>query len=160
PEGRPMKRFLSRGRWLLSLGLVSAGLLVLARSWPGPAPGAAQPPDQGKRPDTERQEAGKAVKPAAPLRLRVGEHGGAGSAVLEPGAAAWDGTKPTRILLSRTPRVSRTEAVRALRVPALEVRALRSAGKLVLRLRWDDATRNAPAAPPRKTGTGGDPARL
>jgi hypothetical protein len=64
------------------------------------------------------------------------------------------------VLLNRTPRVYQTEPVRQPAPPALEARAVRVDGKLVVRLRWADATRDAPQAPPRKKGEGGDPARL
>jgi DMSO reductase family type II enzyme heme b subunit len=37
---------------------------------------------------------------------------------------------------------------------------LRSGGKLVLRLQWDDATKNAPEPPPARTGKGGEPKLL
>ena len=62
--------------------------------------------------------------------------------------------------LNRTPRVYQTEPPFAGKIPRLEVRAVRAEGKLIVRLEWDDATKNAPEAPPRKTGDGGDPDKI
>jgi hypothetical protein len=80
--------------------------------------------------------------------------------LLDPGAGAWTEVPATKILLNRTPRVYQTEPPFTGKVPALEVRVARAAGKLVARLEWDDATKNVPAAPPRKTGEAGDPDKL
>jgi hypothetical protein len=63
-------------------------------------------------------------------------------------------------LLSRTPRIYQTESPEQPPLPAAEVRAIRVGSELVVRLRWNDATRDAPEAPPAKTGEGGDPAQL
>ncbi len=141
--------------WLLAASLLACGVLLAARFRPAAdSRGAPQA-------DTPQEQAGaKAPAPAANLRIRVGEWKGDGPSLPAGGAAAWDRASPTRVLLSRTPRVYQTEPARALPTPALEVRALRGEGRLFFRLKWNDATRNAPTAPPRKTGEGGVPERL
>jgi hypothetical protein len=80
--------------------------------------------------------------------------------LLDPAAAAWNDAAPTRVLLNRTPRVYQTEPPFASKIPGLDVRLLRAEGKLVARLEWDDPSKNAPEAPPRKTGEAGDPEKL
>jgi hypothetical protein len=78
----------------------------------------------------------------------------------EPAAPAWEKAVPTNVVLSRAPRTYQTEPAKVWSPPALEVRALRCQGKLIVRLRWDDATRNAPQAPPARKGGKGDPLHL
>jgi hypothetical protein len=78
-------------------------------------------------------------------------------ALLDPKNEAWDQAVPTTIILNRTPRVYQTEPATSRPAPALEARAIRVGGKLFVRLHWEDATRNAPQAPPRKTGAAGVP---
>jgi hypothetical protein len=109
------------------------------------------------------QEAPKRLPPAAKMKIRLGETKGDAAALLDPSAKAWETAEPTRVLLNRTPRVYQTEQPRLEKPPALEVRALRAlrAGERALfRLVWEDATKNAPEAPPKRAGEGGDPAKL
>jgi hypothetical protein len=83
------------------------------------------------------------------------------AALLDPASEAWGRATPTHVLLNRAPRLYRQPAPPPEPpVPPLEARALRAAGKLYLRLEWADATRNAPVAPARKSGEGGDPDKL
>jgi hypothetical protein len=91
------------------------------------------------------------------LRLHAAISQAAEEALVAPQDAAWQSAQPTHVLLNRTPRIYQTEPVTPRPAPALEVRALRAGGNLYLRLRWEDATKDAPQAPPRKTGKGGVP---
>jgi DMSO reductase family type II enzyme heme b subunit len=141
-------------RWLLAVALACGGIL-LARAWPVSRAGLNQTPEPATPAAEKEQAPGRVLPPAARLRVRVAEHVGDGKQLLDPDGPAWEKAVPTKVLLSRTPRIYRTEPVRDLRAPDLEVRSLRSGGKLYLRLRWDDTTENAPKAPPRKTGKGG-----
>jgi hypothetical protein len=100
------------------------------------------------------------LAPAANLQIHVAASADEAQKLLDPAAAAWKDAAPTNVLLNRTPRVYQTEPPFAGKVPGLEVRALRASGKLVLRLEWDDATKNAPEAPPAKMGEGGEPDKL
>lgn len=105
------------------------------------------------------QEA-KTSAPAANLRLRVAAVPGEPAALLDPAAEAWQSAVATPVLLSRTPRVFQTSPPVKGPVPKMQARAVRCGGKLLVRLEWDDATRNAPKAPPARTGSGGDPKQL
>jgi len=100
------------------------------------------------------------LSPAVHLRVRVADPRAEVKILLDPAAAAWKDAVPTNILLNRTPRVYQTEPLFKGKVPSLEVRALRAENKFVLRLEWDDATKNAPMAPPRRKGEAGDPDKL
>ncbi len=97
------------------------------------------------------------LPPAAQLRINPAESSAPTRTLLDPHATGWKDAAPTRILLNRTPRVYQTEPPFTGKIPALEVRAARAEGKLVLLLVWDDATRNAPAAPPRQKGESDKP---
>jgi hypothetical protein len=144
--------------WLVALaGLIAGGGWLAVR--PG-AGGRAAPPPANEDADPRPEIVGEPLPPAAHLRVVAARQPGAGAALLDPAAAGWEAARPTAVLLNRTPRIYRTEPVRERPVPALEVRAVRGGGALWLRLRWDDATRNAPQAPGRKKGEGGDPAVL
>lgn len=108
------------------------------------------------------EQAGAAPSHPPPARLSIvpGEHAGDGAALLAPAAKEWEKAAATAILLSRTPRIFQTEPSATRPAPALEVRALRAGERLYLRLSWEDATRNAAQAPPRKAGEGGQPGLL
>ena len=97
----------------------------------------------------------KPPAPAARLQIKAAEYKGAAAELLDPEAPGWDQAAAVRVLLNRTPRVYQTEPVPVGKAPHLEVRCLRSGGKLMVRMRWDDATMDAPKAPARKTGEGG-----
>jgi hypothetical protein len=150
-----MKVSLRRLRWLLPLPLLLAGAALVLHWRVGPRLGetqAATPP-----PAAAAEAPAGPPPPADHLHLHAAATAAEEKAVLEPNGAAWDAAEPTRVILNRTPRVYQTEPSAPRPAPALEARALRAGGKLFLRLRWQDATKDAPEAPPRKTGTGGVP---
>lgn len=95
-------------------------------------------------------------EPPASLVIRVSQYAGKTADALDPASAAWQKATPTRILLNRTPRIYQTEPVAPTAPPSLEVRGLRAESAIVLRLVWDDATMDAPKAPPKKTEDGDD----
>src|SRR5262249_46758788 len=100
------------------------------------------------------------LPPAANLRIQVQESNAEAGALLDPSNAFWNQAPPSAILLNRTPRIYQTEPVQNYPIPHCEVRALRSSGKLILRLVWDDKTKNAPQAPPAHHGEGGEPKQI
>src|SRR5262245_57164039 len=126
----------TRVRTLLPLIVGSLGLFVLI---PASRPGA----------DEKQNEGHTELVPAARLVGRIGEHQEKSEELLDADAPAWNRAAATRILLNRTPRVYQTEVIQSTVPPALEVRGLRAGERVVLRLRWNDATRDAPEAPPR-----------
>ena len=141
---------------LLTAVVLLGGLGLLTQLWPHPSSGAAAP----VRGDAEAKADDKRLSPAANLRIHAAASDEKIKTLLDPGAAAWKDAAPTKVLLNRTPRVYQTEPPFTGKIPGLEVRAVRAEGKLVVRLEWDDATKNAPEPPPRKTGEGGDPDKL
>jgi hypothetical protein len=149
-----MKYRLPRTRWLLVVIVVCGGIL-LARSWATSRADPDAASGHSAATGDNEQAAGKALPPAKRLRIRVGEHGGNSKELLDPDGAAWEKAVPTKVILNRTPRVYKTEPVRDLPIPTLEVRAVRANSKLLVRLHWTDATEDIPKAPPRKTGEGG-----
>jgi hypothetical protein len=141
-------------RWAALAGLVGALPLLLLLARERPAAPAARAAVAAETPPTP-------LPPAARLRVRVGEAKAGGAALLDPADEAWGRATPTHVLLNRAPRLYRQPALPPEPpVPPLEARALRAGDKLYLRLEWADATRNAPVAPVRKSGEGGDPDRL
>jgi dimethylsulfide dehydrogenase subunit gamma/complex iron-sulfur molybdoenzyme family reductase subunit gamma len=142
-------------RWLLAVALVLAGAAAVFLWRPGrhadQTRAASSPPAAG----TEAQAA--PLPPPARLHLRVMTSDAGEDALLAPGSEAWGKAEPTAIILNRTPRVYQTEPATPRPAPALEARAVRAGGKLFVRLRWEDATRNAPEAPPRWAGEAGVP---
>jgi hypothetical protein len=143
---------------LIVNALLAATILLVVREKLAARSGAADPSTSVL--DEPRSETTAPLPPAAHLRIRVRESNAEAGALLDPAAAAWKEAPPTAILLNRTPRIYQTEPVQAHPIPRCEVRALRSAGKLILRLAWDDKTKNAPEAPPASHGEGGEPKRL
>jgi hypothetical protein len=144
------------------LWLTGASLLTVATAalvvW---LVGQAGPPaSAGAAPAAGTDAAAVPLPPAANLRLHVAAAGDAGQALLDPANAAWAKATPTALLLNRTPRIYRTEPVQERPIPAAQVRPLRSAGKLYLKLTWSDPTRNAPAAPTARQTAGGQPEHL
>jgi dimethylsulfide dehydrogenase subunit gamma/complex iron-sulfur molybdoenzyme family reductase subunit gamma len=142
-------------RLLLAGALVVAGAAAVALWRPGrhadQTRAASSPPAAGA------EAPAAPLPPAARLRLPVTASQAEEQTVLDPKNEAWDQAGPTTIILNRTPRVYQTEPATPRPAPALEARAIRAGGKLFVRLRWQDATRNAPQAPPRKTGEAGVP---
>lgn len=146
---------MSRTGWLLALaGLLVATLLVLR-----PRTGAESGAAQGAAASTDTPSP-RILPPADHLKILVGTSAAKSETLLDPAGAVWNQAPPTSILLSRTPRIYQTEPVQHRPIPICQVRALRASGKLYLRLQWDDPTQNAPAAPPARTGEGGDPKLL
>jgi len=148
-----MTKPLSRKRWLLAtaLLLLLAGTAALFRGWWSGTSSAASQPDSGAAAPAKRLA--KALPPAARLRILVGESKAPARKLLDPAFTGWQKAKPAAIVLSRTPRIYQTEPATNRAAPACEVRALRAAGKLYLRMKWEDATKNAPrAAPAIRTG--------
>jgi hypothetical protein len=139
-----------RIRWLLVGALVLLAVGIGSRIWQRAESSGTPAP-----PETAVVEPTRALPPAARLKIRVSETTIQGEALLDSDADAWKGATATGILLSRTPRIYQTEAPLDRPAPACEVRALRSGSKLYLYLTWDDATKNAPEAPPARTGEGG-----
>jgi hypothetical protein len=141
---------------LLIAALFLGGLGFLTQLWPRHSAGDGPPARAG----LEGQADDKRLSPAANLRIRVASSDATVQALLDPADAAWKDAAATGVLLNRTPRVYQTEPPISGKIPELEVRAVRAEGKLVIRLEWDDTTKNAPEAPPRKTGEGGEPEKL
>jgi hypothetical protein len=100
------------------------------------------------------------LPPATNLRIQVGNSPAGSEALLDLSAGDWNQAPPTSLLLNRTPRLYQTEPIPNRPIPRCQVRALRAGGKLFVRLQWEDATKNAPEAPPARTGEGGDPKQL
>jgi hypothetical protein len=148
-----MTTFKARVRCLLPVLLGACVVFAVVHAWSGNSQRAAQAA-------SKEESATTPLPPATRLVIRVGEHKAKSADLLKPVAAAWEKAVPTHIVLNRTPRIYQTEPVRTLPPPDLEVRAFRSDGKLVLRMSWNDATRDAPEAPPSKTGAGGDSKQL
>jgi hypothetical protein len=128
-----------------AIGLAAAAWLMGGHA--APSAGRADGPAAGASPST---------KPAAKLRIRLGKFDGKPDELLDPAAKGWQAAPVTRVLLNRTPRVYQTEKPRPARPALVEVRAMRAGGKVVFRLEWEDATRDAPEAPPRRKGDGGE----
>jgi hypothetical protein len=139
----------SRRAALLAAGLL--GLLVV------PDAPADRPP-AGPAQAAPSEEPAPTREPAARLRIHVGQYRGE-PASLRKTVGAWEKARPTRALLNRTPRIYQTEKRTLAAPPRLEVRALRCADRMVLRLVWDDATKDAPAVRARKRGDGAAPRR-
>jgi hypothetical protein len=136
------------GASLLTVATAALVVWLVGQAGPPATAGAAPPADAAPA---------SALSPAANLRIHVTAVRDSGQALLEPANAAWQKATPTALLLNRTPRIYRTEPAQERPIPAARVRALRSAGKLYLKLTWSDPTRNAPAAP---TARGGQPEHL
>jgi hypothetical protein len=145
-----MKVSKARLSMLLILVLALAASTIPRDNQP---PGSARAADNSEARDLR-------LSPATHLRIHVAESRNKVKALLDPSAADWNQATPTRILLNRTPRVYQTEQPFTGKIPGLEARAFRAEGKLVVRLEWDDATKNAPGAESRKAGEAGDPDKL
>jgi hypothetical protein len=142
-------------QWLLAAALVLGGAAAVALWRPGrhadQAQAASSPPAAGA------ETPAAPLPPPARLRIRVTASGAEEEALLAPGSEEWGQATPTAVILNRTPRVYQTGPATPRPAPALEARAIRAGGKLFVRLRWADATRDAPQAPPRKAGAAGVP---
>ncbi|MFO0841408.1 MAG: hypothetical protein U0797_03270 [Gemmataceae bacterium] len=135
----------------LALGAVSLGAVAGLFGGPGRLPGV-----QAKaRNDAGR--VGTAAVPAKKLRIPLGKAEGD---MIEPAAKGWEAVSSTRVLLNRTPRVYQTEKAKPAQPVTLDVRGVRTGKGVTFRLSWKDSTRNAPKAPPKREGEGGDAAKL
>jgi DMSO reductase family type II enzyme heme b subunit len=143
---------LHRKRWLLAaaLLLLLASTVALFRGWWAGTSSAASQSASGAA--SPAKPPAKALPPAARLRILVGESKEPAKKLLDPAFTGWHKAKPTAIVLSRTPRIYQTEPATNRPAPACEVRAVRAAGKLYLRIQWEDATKNAPRAAPVTRG--------
>src|SRR5262245_43154266 len=151
-----------RNRRLVGLvitALLAAMVLLAVRGKLGARSGSVDPstPAVAEEPNVP---ANTPSRPAAHLRIRVQDSKTEARALLDPAAPAWKETSSTAVLLNRTPRIYQTEPVQDHPNPRCEVHARRSGDKLVLRLVWDDRTRNAPEPPPANTGEAGEPKQL
>jgi hypothetical protein len=128
-------------RWcsLALLGVILAGGGLALRS--GARTSARDQSENAPQPARE------VLPPATNLRVVASRLAGNGPALLDPAVRGWEAASPTAVLLNRTPRIYRTEPVQDRPVPSLEVRAIRQGEQVWFRLRWTDATRNAPQAP-------------
>lgn len=140
--------------WLVGVIVLLLALLAATYAWfARAAPATTAPPG----PSPAGSAPANALAAADHLNIQVTDSRDQPEALLDPDAAGWKLARPTTILLSRTPRIYQTEPVQERAVPGCRVLALRSGGQLVLRLEWDDATKNAPEAPQARRGEGGDP---
>jgi hypothetical protein len=143
-----MKRRWVRWCSLALLGVVLASGGLALRS------GARAPASE--QPEKTSPGSGEVLPPATNLRLVASRQAEGGPALLDPAAKEWEAARPTAILLNRTPRIYRTEPVLDHPIPALEVRAVRQGDQVWIRLRWTDATRNAPQAPQARENEKGE----
>jgi hypothetical protein len=133
--------------WLAASAIGGGVLLVVLLRGPASPSDAAQAPPRKS----------VTIAPARNLAIRAAESQAKAEDLLTPEGAAWEKATPTTLILNRTPRIYQTEPIQERRLPKCEVRALRADSRLLLRLQWDDTTRNAPAAPPARTGEAGEP---
>lgn len=139
------------GVGVAGIGILTIGVIVaLAGRGNSTASAAAGTPKEAG-PGDDRST--NVLAPAAHLRIRLHRSEADAKTLLDPAAAAWADAKPTTPLLSRTPRIYQTEPVTDRPVPRCQVKGIRSNGKAYLRLEWEDATRDAPEAPPAKKGS-------
>jgi Ethylbenzene dehydrogenase len=143
--------------WILAIAAVTAPLYFVVRTWPVAPRAEAK---QAARASSTVKDPAPARTAPAKLYIRAASCELESATLLDATASAWDKAAPTATLLNRTPRIYQTEPARDLAIPTLEVRALRTANQLLVRMRWSDPTRNAPEPPPRKKGEGDDPAQL
>jgi hypothetical protein len=137
----------------LAATVLLAAVLAVLRPWSSKSAAHDHTAASGSHPNPPPA---KMLPPAANLRIHVGTSQVKGEALLDAAASAWDQAVPTAVILNRTPRLYQTESEQKRPIPACQVRALRSGGKLWLRLQWDDSTKNAPEAPTARKGDGGE----
>src|SRR5262245_48326632 len=92
------------------------------------------PAQETLRAAPEGEDETKPLPPPTKLIVRMAERSGPKADLLDPKAPAWERVTPTRVVLSRTPRVYQTEKVATTAVPSLKVRSLRSGEQLYVRL--------------------------
>ncbi len=139
-----------------------AGVLLAVRGAATQPNASAAPTAQGAPPaPRSNPKPSAALPPAEQLRVRVASSSAEAASLLDAASPPWTATTPTPILLTRAPRIYPNEPKLDAVPPSCEVRALRAGGRLIVSLRWNDATQDLPAAPAAKTGeSGGEPARL
>src|SRR5574341_984286 len=79
----------------------------------------------------------------ANLRLASVPTAAAVESLLDPEAPAWQAAPPLRVALNRTPPLYDTDPPATPEISLVEVRALRSGGRLLIHLAWSDATQDA-----------------
>jgi hypothetical protein len=149
-----------RIRWFLAAGAVAALVGVAARAWPVSSSTAPTRAAKMAPADHDPEKPVPRRAPPANLTIAATAYHGEATALLNASAEAWEKAVPTAVLLNRTPRIYQSEPVRQLAVPSLDVGAFLHSGQLFVRMRWTDATRNAPVAPPRKQADGNGPTHL
>jgi hypothetical protein len=149
-----MKRGLKHWYGLAAMALIAVGVALVLRERSLPSL------EEKARATSAGEEPSKPLTPPVNLRIHAAEVQVDREMLLNLDGTVWSKSAPTHVLLNRTPRVYQTEPVIDHPVPSLEVRAIRAQGTLFFRLTWTDATKNAPTAPERKRGEGGDPSRL
>lgn len=93
-------------------------------------------------------------KEAASQTLSVASSSAGSAHLLNGGADAWNQIAPKHVALNRTPPLFDTDEPAGLEIPSIDVRLARTDGKLLVRLSWSDATRDAttlaevPGTPP------------
>ncbi len=134
-----MKRFSRPWLGAVTLLLLALGSLVVLRGPEARTTAASAPAGAASKPQR--------LPPAANLRIPVVRVREKAEVFLDMDARAWSQAQPAAVLLNRTPRIYQTEPATDRPPPACRVGAVRSGDKLCLRLRWDDATQDAPQAP-------------
>jgi hypothetical protein len=66
----------------------------------------------------------------------------------DPAAAVWKTIPAVSVALQRTPPLYATDAPAELEIPAVQVQVVTGSGKSVVRLEWQDPTRDATTLPP------------
>src|SRR5262245_41513044 len=130
-----MNGIITNTRRIAGLGiavlLVAAALIVmLAKLGPWYAPIGSVSSAVAQEPSIAAQP----LSPATNLRIHVHESMVEPTKLLDSEASAWNQATPTAIILNRTPRIYQTEPARDYQIPRCKIRALRSGGKLILRL--------------------------
>lgn len=84
------------------------------------------------------------VKPAsAGQSLAVANSSASAAHLLNSGPAAWNQIVAKHVALNRTPPLYDTDEPAAVEIPVVDVRLARAGGKLMVQLRWRDATHDA-----------------
>jgi len=83
------------------------------------------------------------AKPAAGQSLSVATSSATTDTLLNGGLAVWNQIAAKRVALNRTPPLYDTDEPAALEIQSVDVRAARTAGKLLVQLSWHDPTQDA-----------------
>jgi hypothetical protein len=82
-------------------------------------------------------------KPAAGQSLSVAASSASADALLQDGPSAWSPIAVKHVALNRTPPLYDTDEPAAPEIQSVDVRAIRSSGKLLMQLSWHDTTHDA-----------------